>query len=1113
MLSRLRFGGLQVKLLLLVQAASLPVLFLLFWLVVQDRESAIESAKAGLAKTAHVTSLNRERYFEGAQQVLRTISRTPALQDGSPEACTEYLRDLQGRVSALFNFGVVDLDGNLRCNALFEGVKGNVSDRPFFRRARDYLEFTVSAYTTGRFSGQKNLQFGYPLFDRSNAQNIVGVVFASLDLTAHEQTLADLISDRSATLTFTDRNGVILGSYPPAPEKIGTRLPNVHLLDSIGAAKPVIVEHQSEGGTKYLHAIDVVRVGNVIAMHTVLSMSLESVVSKVNRKFYWLTATLVAALGGVMLISWLLGERWIVQRASLISAAALRIGKGEHGVRTGLPAGRDELDQIGHAFDRMAESLERRETDLLVTNRRLTDAQRIAKLGHWEFDIPSSRGWWSRQSSGIFPPETADYTFEDFFKWVHAEDKKRVTATYTELITAGNPVDIEYRTVGSSGKLRWVRVIGECILVADGKPARIAGILQDVTARKQTEGSLKLLYAAVNRANDIVLITEAEPINAPGPRIVFVNDAFARRTGYSREEAVGNNPRFLQGPETSRDTLDRIHAALKQWKPTREELVNYTKDGTPFWLELDLTPIADESGRFTHWVAIERDITERKRTVAALIASEERYRVLFESSPLPLWLYDPDTLRFLDVNDVACACYGYTRREFMAMTIRDIRPPDDTALLESNLAAEQAIVASSGPWRHQRKDGTVIMVEINSHEIAIHGRRARFVCPVDITEKVFAKEEILRMNLLLERKVELRTEELSRSLSLQQSLFDNVPQIVWLADLDGAITFANRVWSEKIGIVDTDWKGHGWGKAVHPEDIDRVSREWREAAPTKHNFEIEYRFLHRDGEYHHYQVDARKVFDKTGDPICWVGVCTDVTDSRRREAALQFANQELEAFSSSVSHDLRAPLRTIDGFSERLQIESAGQLDEQGRHYLARIRRGAANMNELIDDLLSLSQITRAGMAMAKVDLSKLAQQVFVELRQQQPDHPMEIVIQEHMNVIGDARLLQVVLVNLIGNAMKFSAKRAVIRIVVGENVLPGDMSMFFVQDNGAGFDPSYATKMFGVFQRLHSATEFPGTGIGLATVQRIIQRHGGRVSAEGAVDQGAKIYFSLRRE
>jgi light-regulated signal transduction histidine kinase (bacteriophytochrome) len=150
---------------------------------------------------------------------------------------------------------------------------------------------------------------------------------------------------------------------------------------------------------------------------------------------------------------------------------------------------------------------------------------------------------------------------------------------------------------------------------------------------------------------------------------------------------------------------------------------------------------------------------------------------------------------------------------------------------------------------------------------------------------------------------------------------------------------------------------------------------------------------------------------------------------------------------------------------------------------------------------------------MEKVDLSKLARLVFEELRQQQPEHPAEIIIQENMIAIGDAPLLRVVLVNLIGNALKFSGKRETSRIEVGEDVQPGEMSTFFVRDNGAGFDPAYAAKMFGIFQRLHSAKEFPGTGIGLATVQRIIRRHGGQVSAKGAVDQGAKICFTLRRE
>ena len=310
-----------------------------------------------------------------------------------------------------------------------------------------------------------------------------------------------------------------------------------------------------------------------------------------------------------------------------------------------------------------------------------------------------------------------------------------------------------------------------------------------------------------------------------------------------------------------------------------------------------------------------------------MAADEEQFRQLFARNPVPLWVFDLETLRFLEVNDVACAHYGYSRQEFLGMTIRDIRPPDDVPHLEQWITGDGATTLKSGPWRHLRKDGSAIMVEIDSQDVLIHGRRARLVCPIDVTEKIYAQEEIRRMNLLLERKVELRTGELSRSLALQQSLFDNVPEIVWLASLDGLFTFVNRIWSEKIGIAANDWKDHGWTSKLHPDDSERVQAEWRGAVAAKDSFETAYRMLHRDGGYHDYQVTARKVFNPSADPICWVGICGDVTDSRHREEALRYANQELEAFSSSVSHDLRAPLRTIAGFSERLQLESADRLD------------------------------------------------------------------------------------------------------------------------------------------------------------------------------------------
>jgi light-regulated signal transduction histidine kinase (bacteriophytochrome) len=228
-----------------------------------------------------------------------------------------------------------------------------------------------------------------------------------------------------------------------------------------------------------------------------------------------------------------------------------------------------------------------------------------------------------------------------------------------------------------------------------------------------------------------------------------------------------------------------------------------------------------------------------------------------------------------------------------------------------------------------------------------------------------------------------------------------------------------------------------------------------------------------------------------------------------RTAELATANQELEAFSYSVSHDLRAPLRAIDGFSKALLDEYGGKLDEQACHYLDRVRTGSQKMSGLINDLLDLSGITRTTLRKESISLTELARGVVAELQNREPSRKVVVEIADGLTSCGDSRLITIVLVNLLGNALKYTAKRPEAQIAFGQEN-KGNETVFYVRDDGAGFDMAYAGKLFAPFQRLHRDSEFEGTGIGLATVQRIVSRHGGRIWAEAVVDAGATFYFTL---
>ena len=390
---------------------------------------------------------------------------------------------------------------------------------------------------------------------------------------------------------------------------------------------------------------------------------------------------------------------------------------------------------------------------------------------------------------------------------------------------------------------------------------------------------------------------------------------------------------------------------------------------------------ADEIGELA--LAFNRMAAALERRTAELAESERHYRELFEENPMPMLVFDEATLRILDVNASAVRTYGWTREEFLGLTIADIRPPEDVPALRQLLSRTPLPTDIPGVWRHLRKDGTLMHVEITAHAMRFAGRSGQLVLVKDVTQRVLAEQALRDFTRELERRVESRTAE------------------------------------------------------------------------------------------------------------------------------LQEANRELETFSYSVSHDLRAPLRSIEGFARALEERAGPRLDPEDRRLLGVVTAASRRMTRLIDDLLAFSRSSRQPLSVATVDMRALAGEVWAEVEAQAAGRTLRFVLEDLPPARGDRALLRQVLVNLLANAVKFTRGRAVAEVRMGA-CAADDGVEYHVRDNGAGFDPRHADQLFGVFQRLHSPDEFEGTGAGLAIVQRIVHRHGGRVWAEGRPDEGATFHFTL---
>jgi PAS domain S-box-containing protein len=376
----------------------------------------------------------------------------------------------------------------------------------------------------------------------------------------------------------------------------------------------------------------------------------------------------------------------------------------------------------------------------------------------------------------------------------------------------------------------------------------------------------------------------------------------------------------------------------------------------------------------------------------------------------------------------------------------------------------------------------------------------------------------------------LRTSE-----SRFRSLSESSPIGVYQFDAQSNCIYVNKRWCEITGISYQEAMNKGWRKILPPEELLNLQTAWQAFINGTGEFSHKLCFRHRDGKDRWIQFHARRLAAFGNEPGGFVGTIDDITaemeaesEIRRlnasleervaeRTAQLAAANAELEAFSYSVSHDLRSPLRAIDGFSRAIAEDYAPAFDENGRDYLRRIREASQRMAQLIDDLLRLSRATRTQMRLDTIDLAELARVIATELREADaPDRIVEFSCAPTLPARVDRDLMRIVLDNLLGNAWKYTRKQPTPKIEFTVAAASPDSAdpqalIYTVSDNGAGFDMRYAGKLFAPFQRLHSRTEFEGTGIGLATVRRIITRHGGRVWAESALGQGTRIHFTLK--